>query len=98
MLFGFGYKKVKIEIISTEYRVIGDYILNNMKNCHTSYNIKGGYTGENKEKIVSICTPREALFIKRFISEIDSSAFVYVVSTESVWGSGMGFQSIIEND
>lgn len=96
VLFGFGYKKVKIEIISLEHKQIGDFILNTIKRGYTSYPIKGGFTGLEKEKIVSVCTPRESLLIKKFISEIDNSAFVYVTSTESVWGQGIGFERIDE--
>ena len=98
VLFGFGYKKVKIEIVSNEKKQIGDYILNTIKRGYTCYTIKGGYTGEEKETIVSVCTPREALLIKKFISDIDSTAFVYVTATESVWGEGIGFESIIDVD
>ena len=98
VVFGFGAKKVKIEIISDENEKIGDYILNSVKRGISAYDITGGYTSTSKRKLVSICTTREAILIKRFTSEIDPNAFVDVLPVVSVWGKGLGFDSLIEED
>lgn len=98
ILFGFGSKKVKIEIISDENVVIQDYILNSIKRGISAYEIKGGYTNQNKNKIISICSPREAMLIKRFIADTDPDAFVDVLPVISVWGKGVGFDSLVEEE
>lgn len=98
ILFGFGSKKVKIEIISDENEVIKDYIMNTIKRGISSYEIKGGYTNISKQKITSVCSPREAILIKRFISNTDPNAFVDVLPVISVWGKGIGFDSLIEEE
>lgn len=96
VLFGFGSKKIKIEIISDENGAIADYILNSIKRGISTYEIKGGYTNLNKQKIVCICSPRESMLIKRFIAENDPDAFVNVLPVISVWGKGIGFDSLVE--
>jgi uncharacterized membrane-anchored protein YitT (DUF2179 family) len=96
VLFGLGSKKVKIEIISDENEKIQDYIINSVKRGISVYDIKGGYTNSRKRKIVSICSPRESMLIKKFIAEMDSNAFVYVLPVVSAWGRGLGFDSLID--
>ncbi len=98
ILFGFGSKKVKIEIISDENEAIQGYILNSIKRGISAYEIKGGYTNQNKQKIISICSPREAMLIKRFIVDTDPNAFVDVLPVISVWGKGVGFDSLVEEE
>lgn len=98
ILFGFGSKKVKIEIISDENERIQDYILNSIKRGISAYEIKGGYTNSNKQKIISICSPREAMLIKGFIANTDPNAFVNVLPVISVWGKGVGFDSLVEEE
>ncbi len=96
MLFGFGSRKVKIEIISEENEKITNFIMNTINRGVSSYEIKGGYTNENKIKMVSICSPRESMIIKRYIADIDPNAFVDVLPVISVWGKGVGFESLVE--
>jgi uncharacterized membrane-anchored protein YitT (DUF2179 family) len=91
ILFGFGSKKVKIEAISEYAGEISDYILHTIKRGTSIYNIHGGYTNAPKTKVVSVCSPREAVLIKRFIARTDTSAFVYVIPVASAWGAGAGF-------
>jgi len=98
VLFGFGSKKVRIEVISNEVDKIAHYILNKVKRGVSTYEIKGGYTKITKTKIVSICSPRESMLIKSFIAEIDPNAFVSVMPVVSVWGKGVGFESLVEEE
>jgi len=98
VLFGLGSKKVKIEIISDKNKKIEDYIINSVKRGVSAYDIKGGYTNSNKRKLVSICSPRESMLIKKFIAEVDSNAFVDVLPVISVWGKGLGFDSLIDEE
>ena len=96
VLFGFGSKNVKIEIISNENDLIIEYILNSLKRGISSYEIQGGYTNIKRQKIACICSPREAMLVKMFIAKIDSDAFVDVIPVVSVWGKGMGFESLLD--
>jgi len=94
VLFGFGSKKLKIEIISDANPQIAKYIMENLGRGTTILDITGGFSNKTKSKILTICSPRETMLIKRFISEIDPKAFVYVLPVVSVWGEGNGFDSL----
>ncbi len=98
VLFGMASKSVKIEIISNGFEEISQYILNQVSRGISVYNITGGYTNESKRKIVCICTPREAMLIRMFVSQMDKNAFVDILPVISVWGNGIGFQSIAEGE
>lgn len=91
ILFGLGSKKVKIEAISESAGEISDFILHSIKRGTSIYDIHGGYSNSPKKKVVSVCSPREAVLIKRFIARTDATAFVYVIPVASVWGTGSGF-------
>lgn len=98
VLFGLGTKKVKIEIISEINNDIKDFILNTIKRGVSSYEITGGYTNTRKEKITTICSPRESMLIRDFIAKRDADAFVSVIPISSVWGKGIGFDSLIDEE
>ena len=94
VLFGFGSKKLKVEIISEYSEQIADYIMNTIGRGLTIFDVTGGYSKDTKSKILTICSPRETMLIKRFIADIDEKAFVYVLPVVSVWGEGNGFDRL----
>lgn len=97
VLFGFGSQKVKLEIISSKHEDITQYILQTLKRGVTSYKVKGEYMDIERLKILTICSSRESMLIKKHIAALDSDAFVYVEPVISVWGKGPGFDSIDDN-
>lgn len=96
IIFGMGSKKIKIEIISDANEEIAAHIIHEIKRGISMYEIKGGYTNQKKLKVVSICSPRESMLIRRFIAQKDPDAFVSVLPVSSVWGKGVGFDSLNE--
>jgi uncharacterized membrane-anchored protein YitT (DUF2179 family) len=98
VLYGFGSKKVKLEIISSRHEDITNFILNDIKRGVTSYEVKGGYMNLERTKLLTICSPRESMLIKRYISQVDQDAFIDVLPVISVWGKGVGFDSLIEEE
>ncbi|MCB2296278.1 YitT family protein [Clostridium tagluense] len=94
VMFGFGSKKVKLEIISNNHHDITQYIIHSIKRGVTSYEVKGGYKNLARLKLLTICSPRESMLIKRYIAQIDPDAFVDVLPVISVWGKGVGFDSL----
>lgn len=95
VIFGFSSKRVQIEIISDRHEEITEYILNKIARGVTSYEVKGGYKKEKRLKLQTICSPRESMLIKRFITQIDPEAFVNVIAIASVWG-GVGFDKLVD--
>lgn len=96
VLYGLGSQKIKIEIISTYHKEIENYIINEIVRGVSKYEVTGGYSGEKKVMIASICSPRESVLIKSYIAKIDINAFITVQPINSVWGKGLGFNSLTE--
>jgi uncharacterized membrane-anchored protein YitT (DUF2179 family) len=96
VMFGFTSKKVKIEIISEQHEEITNYILHTIRRGVSTYDIRGGYNKQTRLKLQTVCSPRESMLIKRFVSQVDPNAFVNVIPIISVWGKGVGFNSLVE--
>lgn len=94
VIVGFGTKLYKLEIISSKYEEISNYIMFQLGRGVTVYKTKGGYTNEEKIQIESVCSPNQSVMIQKFIKEIDQSAFVKVLPMISVWGKGNRFIDI----
>lgn len=96
IIFGLSSRKVKVEIISNKHTEILEYILHSVNRGVSTNEIKGGYMNLNRTKITTICSPRQSMLIKRFIAQYDPDAFVNVLPVISVWGKGVGFESLID--
>ena len=98
VMFGFGTKLYKLEIISSRHEKISRYIMNELGRGVTLYQTKGAYTNEDKIQIESVCSPEQSMRIQKFIKETDSTAFVKVLPMISVWGKGSRFIDINMED
>ncbi len=98
VLFGLGQNLMKLEIISSAQDEIEDFILHKIKRGISKYKIIGGYTNQEKIKVVTICSPRESMLIKQFIAQVDEDAFVDILAVSSVWGKGLGFDSLSDEE
>lgn len=98
VLYGFSSKMVKLEIISEKEAEIEAYILNFINRGISKYNIVGGYTNLDRTKLITICSQRESILIRDKISDVDSKAFITVLPVNTVWGEGVGFDSLTPED
>jgi uncharacterized membrane-anchored protein YitT (DUF2179 family) len=98
VLYGFGSNLLKLEIISEKEEEIEKYILHQVNRGITKYNIVGGYSNLERIKLVTVCSKRESMVIRQEIAKIDQAAFVTVTSIASVWGVGVGFDSLVPNE
>lgn len=98
IMFGFGTKLYKLEIISSKYEEISRFIMFQLGRGVTVSKIKGGYTNDEKIQIESVCSPNQSIMIQKFIKGIDQSAFVKVLPILSVWGRGSRFIDINSED
>lgn len=94
VLYGFSSKLVKLEILSEEVDQIEPFILKEIGRGVTKYPIIGAYSNLTRTKLVTICSQRESMLIKQKISEVDQRAFVSAMQVSSVWGIGVGFDSL----
>ncbi|MCL1983585.1 MAG: YitT family protein [Clostridiales bacterium] len=97
VLYGFETKIVQLEIITQLPDVVTEYIIRDIERGVTEVEITGAYTKSKRTKLITLCSPRESILIKKFIAETDKKAFVTVVRVDTVWGLGEGFSDINDN-
>lgn len=95
VMFGFQTKAVQLEIITSKHEQVADYILKDIVRGVSNVTITGEYTKKTRQKIITICSPRESILIKQFIAKIDKDAFVTVIPVGTVWGKGEGFTDLL---
>ena len=59
--------------------------------------VYGGHNHVKRKKIISVCSLREAMLIKDFITKVDEDAFINIVPTISAWGKEDGLQNLKES-
>ena len=77
-----------VTIITAHAELITGFILQGMHRGYTSYKATGGYTGEEKTIIITVCKHREAYKLKMKIKDADPSAFVILTDTNEILGKG----------
>ena len=80
-------KKKKICILSKEYEVIQDYIMNTLKRGVTLYSAKGGYDKTEHTELVTIMATNEYKKLLYYLQESDIEAFVTVSTVNEVIGT-----------
>lgn len=96
VMYGFDTKAVQLEIITSKHDEVANYILTDINRGVSNVTVTGEYTGTSREKIVTICSPRESMLIKKFVAKKDRNAFVTVIHVDTVWGNGEGFSDIMK--
>lgn len=77
-----------LTIITSRPELISPFILEGMHRGYTSYKARGGYTGEEKTIIITVCKRNEAIKLKIKIHQTDPSAFVILTNTNEILGKG----------
>lgn len=96
VMYGFDSKSVQLEIITSKHDEVANYIVNDINRGVTNVTVTGEYTKTSREKIVTICSPRESVLIKKFVAKKDRNAFVTIIHVDTVWGNGEGFSDIMK--
>lgn len=97
ILYGFESEIVQMQIITSENEKVAQYIMEDINRGVSSYDIVGEYTGQHRKQLLVLCTPRESIFIRKYLAEVDPSAFVAVVQVNTVWGEGRGFTNMYDD-
>lgn len=82
---GFHVKK-RVCILSSEYKKIQQYIVQEMRRGVTLYPAKGGYDNQDKVELITILTRPEYGELLNYIHEADPKAFVTVSMVSEVIG------------
>lgn len=86
---GLGRTKY-LTVITSMPDEIGKYILEKVHHGYTIYDARGGYTGDEKKIIITICKRNEAWKLKNKIKQIDPSSFVIISNANEIMGKGFG--------
>lgn len=81
-------KSKYITIITTVPDVIGKYITEEMKRDYTAYKATGGYTGDEKTVLITVCKRSEAIRLKIKVKQIDAAAFTIITDANEILGKG----------
>ena len=81
-------KSKYVQIITTKPELITPFILEGIHRGYTSVKAQGGYTGEERTLIVTVCKRGEALKLKMRIHSADPQAFVILTDTNGIVGKG----------
>lgn len=83
-----GFNSRAVNIISDKNEEIKQRILNDFERGVTEIRVVGGYTNNDKTKLVCLLSSNEFYKLKGIIHEIDPNAFFYVVRASEVSGEG----------
>lgn len=79
-----------LTIITKNHELISPYILKVINHGYTVYDAEGGYTGEKKKVIITVCKRSEALRLKLKLKQLDPQAFVIISDANEILGKGFG--------
>ena len=75
-------------ILSERSDEIREKILSELERGVTSLDVKGGYTGKEKNMIMCAVKGRQAGFLRRLVYSVDPNAFVICAAADSIYGDG----------
>ncbi len=75
-------------IVTTERDKIGTYIMRTIHHGYTEVEGVGGFTGEPRHVLLTVCRRMEGARLKRVVKQIDPHAFVIVSNTSEITGKG----------
>lgn len=77
-----------VTIITSKPDIAANLILNDIKRGLTKYAATGGYSGEAKTVIMTVCRKNQAMKIKQTLRELDPEAFVIIAQANEIYGKG----------
>lgn len=77
-----------VTIITSNPKLISPFIIEGLHRSYTAYKATGGYTGEEKTVLLTVCSRREAIKLKIKIHAADPAAFVILTDTNEILGKG----------
>ena len=66
-------------IITTKEKEIKEYLLNELKQDYTEFNVKGGYSNNKNKIIMTVIDTKDYYRLKEGVSLIDQNAFIFII-------------------
>ena len=79
-------RKKRVCIISPEHEKIKEFIVKDISRGVTMYNVKGGYTGEEKVELEVLLSTDEFSDLMKFVDENEINAFITAGNVSEVYG------------
>lgn len=77
-----------VTIITDRPQIVSRVIIEQIDRGFTEYPAKGGYTGEEKTVIITVCGRAQATRLKAKLKEEDPSSFVIITDANEILGKG----------
>lgn len=77
-----------VMIITPHPETVAPFIIEGLHRSYTSLKAQGGYSGEERTVLVTVCKRTEAFKLKVKIHEVDPEAFVILCDTSEIMGRG----------
>ncbi len=87
LLYG-GDKGKVVYVISAEAKVISRAVSENLARGSTILEVKGGYTGENRQMLMCTVRAHEVAALYGIIERFDANAFIFVTEAGEIIGEG----------
>lgn len=75
-------------IITSHPETVAPFILEGLHRSFTSLKAQGGYSGEEKTVLITVCKKMEAFKLKNKLHKVDPEAFVILCDTSEIIGRG----------
>lgn len=75
-------------IITTKPEEIEAYITGTLKRGATELHGEGAYTHEGRTVVLTVMKRREAVLLRKYVKQVDPSAFVLIINTGEIVGKG----------
>ena len=79
-------RKKRVSIISNDHEKIRQFIVNDISRGVTIYNVKGGYSGEDKIKLEVLLSTDEFSDLMKYINDNEINAFITAGNVSEVYG------------
>lgn len=77
-----------VTIITSKPDIAGDIIIKNLNRGFTKYKAEGGFTGETKTIIITVCQRAQAVRLKEKLLKEDPTAFTIITDANEIMGNG----------
>lgn len=77
-----------VMIITSNPDIAAKVIINNLDRSYTKYKAEGGYTGEERTIIITVCRRAQAIQLKEKLQRDDPTAFTIITDANEIIGDG----------
>lgn len=75
-------------VICDNPEVIDNYIVNELHRSATTYDATGVFSGQHKKVILTVVNRAQAIHLRRFIKQVQPTAFILITNTSEIIGRG----------